>query len=78
MSPETLCVGPSNVLLQFVQEIFSYGFKDEPNYPWLKHHLVKVLLCHNILPTQKLDWSKFKLPKVKCEDSVHSSKKRKS
>jgi len=75
MSPEDLCVGPASTLLPFVQEIFSYNFTEEPCYSRLKHHLSKVLLCHNVCPDQKFDWSKFKLPRVRCDNKKENDGK---
>lgn len=50
-------------MLPFAQEVFALGFKEEPKYSRLKHHLTKVLLVHNVCPDQRFDWSKFKLPR---------------
>ena len=58
-------MGPAKTLLPFVKEIFSYGFKDQPNYSKLKHYLISVILNHNVAPDSKFDWSKFKVPKIR-------------
>lgn len=58
-----MCVGTAQALLPFAQEVFALGFKEEPKYSRLKHHLTKVLLVHNVCPDQRFDWSKFKLPR---------------
>ena len=58
-------MGPAKTLLPFVREIFSYQFKDRPNYSKLKHFLNSVILNHNVAPDSKFDWSKFKVPRTR-------------
>jgi hypothetical protein len=35
-TPETICSGEASKLLPFVEEVYSYSFKDEPHYGKLK------------------------------------------
>lgn len=70
LTPEEICTGSARGLLPFAREIFSYDYLDKPDYPKLKHMLVKYLLAFNVTPNQRFDWSKFQLnePKVDQND----------
>lgn len=59
MTPETVCTGLAKPLLPFVKEVYSYEYKEEPNYSKLQQLLRCILLDNNIAPCIKFDWSKF-------------------
>lgn len=40
--------------LPFFEEVFSYSFTDEPYYSKLRHHLTKILLEGDKLPTESI------------------------
>jgi hypothetical protein len=50
ITPENLCALKAATFLPVVKEIFSYGFKDEPNYTKIKHMMRLVLLDKDIVP----------------------------
>ena len=56
---ETLCIQEAVPLKPFVEQVFGYEFKEEPNYSMLKFLLRCVLLDQDIAPSLKFDWSKF-------------------
>ena len=59
MTPEKLCGGKNCVtrkLLEFVNEVFSIGFADEPNYNKLKFLLTRALLDDGKVPNKDYDW----------------------
>lgn len=45
-------------LLEFVQEIYSIHFKDEPNYEKLKFILRRAILEAGDIPNNQYDWIK--------------------
>lgn len=58
-------------LLEFSEEIYSYKFKDKPNYGKLRFMLTKELLKQEELPDDIFDWNKLiKLTKPKEEFKV--------
>lgn len=60
-------------LLEFAEEIYSYGFKDKPDYSKLRFLLTKEILKLNEVPDDVFDWNrrikmrKPKAPKKKVE-----------
>ena len=44
---EELCSGAAHVFTDYAKEVMSIRFSAEPDYPKLKHLLVKILLGEN-------------------------------
>lgn len=44
--------------MHFVEDVFSLGYKDEPDYSKLKFRLVKVLLDNEWVPNHEFDWNR--------------------
>jgi hypothetical protein len=59
MTARKLCIGNSRKLLPFVEEVFSYKFKETPDYAKLKFLLLKVLLADDKNPDLAFDWSQI-------------------
>ena len=61
MTPESLCghkePGKETYrLYEFVKEVMSYKFEDEPNYNKLKFLLTKALIDYGTMPSKDYDW----------------------
>ena len=60
-------------LLEFAEEIYSYSFKERPNYKKLKFLLAFEILKQNKSPDDIFDWNKHikqQKPKEEMKDSV--------
>jgi hypothetical protein len=58
-TPADLCAGHANRLKAFVEACFGIQFTEDPDYPKLKHLLVKALLERDLVPNEVFDWSSF-------------------
>jgi serine/threonine protein kinase len=60
MTPEDICPSAeSRELVPFIQEVYSLGFSEEPNYSKLNFLLVKILMNANVVPDNQYEWNKI-------------------
>ena len=64
------------VLLPFAEEIYSYNYKDKPNYNKLRFLLTKEILNQDKVPNDVFDWNRHiksrkpKAPRKKEEEKI--------
>ena len=61
LTPETLCgteetTKDTHRLQDFVREVMSYSFDEEPNYNKLRFLLTRALIDYGTMPSKDYDW----------------------
>eukprot|EP00347_Sterkiella_histriomuscorum_P016141 403354329 len=63
MKPEDICQDRAKVLLPYMKYVDSLSYEENPDYGFLRHLLVKVLLEKDLVPDSIYDWDVQKLKK---------------
>lgn len=77
MTPEELCKGLPEEILKYLIYIKTLGFRDTPEYNYLKGLIMKAIVGNNFINDCKFDWTVFPKSENKKEEEAKKNEKKK-
>lgn len=71
-TPAQLCTGKGICMLPFMEIIDALKFDETPNYGYLRHLLLTILLDKDMAPSVIYDWSRFNVKPLSRSNQIES------